>query len=242
MHDDNTPPAQDAPATPPALDAPPAPSGASDASPEPAAVFAAAPQPKTNSLAIVALVAGFVVPLAAFICGGIALSQIKRTGDKGRGLAVSGIIVGAVVTVVGAILSILLMIGLSVATSIAADAKAQTGSLSGSAAPGCAELGELVTEINTDITQSARTTGAERAEVIAGVQEQADEMRELAKTIDDTEVAAATRKAATALDAFLIAWGASAGDSADAYGDTADLLQALEDLSPAMEDLETACS
>jgi heme A synthase len=45
-------------------------------------------------LAIVSLVTAFVVSLAAIITGHIALAQIKRTGEKGRGLALAGVILG----------------------------------------------------------------------------------------------------------------------------------------------------
>ena len=53
--------------------------------------------PKTNVLAIIALIGGFVIPLAGIIVGFIALSQIKTTGEAGRGLAIGGIVVGFVV-------------------------------------------------------------------------------------------------------------------------------------------------
>lgn len=56
--------------------------------------------PRTNVLAIVALIAAFVVPLAGIICGHIALGQIKRTGEAGHGLALWGTILGYVFTVV----------------------------------------------------------------------------------------------------------------------------------------------
>src|SRR4051794_30590187 len=88
--------------------------------------------PKTNSLAIVALIAGFVIPLAAFICGGIALSQIKRTGDKGRGLAWSGIIVGAVMSLLAIVVSILIVVGTAAAVQSVRSVASQTGSLSAS--------------------------------------------------------------------------------------------------------------
>lgn len=50
--------------------------------------------PKTNVLAIVSLVTSFVVSLAAIITGHIALRQIARTGESGRGLAIAGLIIG----------------------------------------------------------------------------------------------------------------------------------------------------
>ncbi|MDF2991397.1 MAG: hypothetical protein K0S37_1911 [Microbacterium sp.] len=57
---------------------------------------------RTNVLAIVSLVAsvsGFIIlpfigPLVGVITGHIGLGQIKRSGEKGRGLALAGVIVG----------------------------------------------------------------------------------------------------------------------------------------------------
>ena len=56
---------------------------------------------RTNPLAIVSLVLSLVAvfiwflgSLGAVICGHIALSQIKRTGEGGRGLALAGVIIG----------------------------------------------------------------------------------------------------------------------------------------------------
>jgi Domain of unknown function (DUF4190) len=54
--------------------------------------------PKTNTLAIVAIILGFVVPVGGIITGHIALGQIKRTGEAGHGLALTGTIVGYVLT------------------------------------------------------------------------------------------------------------------------------------------------
>jgi len=51
-------------------------------------------KPPTNSVAIVALILGFVVPLGGVIAGHIALAQIKRTGEGGRGMALAGVIIG----------------------------------------------------------------------------------------------------------------------------------------------------
>ena len=74
----------------------------SDVTPPPAAPpaptpYASAPTgPKTNTLAIISLVLAFVVSLGAVICGHIALSQIKQTGENGRGLALAGLILGYV--------------------------------------------------------------------------------------------------------------------------------------------------
>jgi len=52
--------------------------------------------PKTNTLAIISLVSAFFVSLAAVITGHIALGQIRRTGESGHGLAVTGLVLGYV--------------------------------------------------------------------------------------------------------------------------------------------------
>jgi hypothetical protein len=51
-------------------------------------------RPPTNTIAIVALILGFVFPLGGIIAGHIALAQIKRTGEAGRGMALAGAILG----------------------------------------------------------------------------------------------------------------------------------------------------
>lgn len=64
----------------------------------------------TNTLAIVALVLGLTVPIGGIVLGHIALSQIKRTGEAGRGMALAGLIIGYAYTalVVLAILAYIL--------------------------------------------------------------------------------------------------------------------------------------
>ncbi len=54
--------------------------------------------PRTNTLAIVGFILAFIVSVAGVICSHIALSQIKRTGEGGHGLALAGVIIGYVVT------------------------------------------------------------------------------------------------------------------------------------------------
>lgn len=38
---------------------------------------------------------GWLIPVAAAVMGAVALSQIKRTGQEGRGLAIAGVVVGS---------------------------------------------------------------------------------------------------------------------------------------------------
>lgn len=55
-----------------------------------------ASQPRTNVLAIISLISAFMFSAAAVVTGHIALSEIKRTGETGRGMALAGLIIGYV--------------------------------------------------------------------------------------------------------------------------------------------------
>lgn len=65
-------------------------------------------QPSVNITAIV----GFILSLLGFnivavIVGAVGLSQVKRRGQRGRGLAIAAIVIGAI-SCVGVVLSIIL--------------------------------------------------------------------------------------------------------------------------------------
>ena len=86
------------------------------ATPPPAAPAPLAP--KTNTLAIVALILGIVVPIGGIIVGPIALGQIKRTGEGGRPLALVGLILGIVFTLLYIIIIIANVVLFATAASI----------------------------------------------------------------------------------------------------------------------------
>ena len=65
------------------------------------------PQDRYNPLSIVAFILAFVVSLGAVICGHIALVQIDRTGERGRGLAIWALVLGYLGIAVGVILVVL---------------------------------------------------------------------------------------------------------------------------------------
>lgn len=48
---------------------------------------------QTNTYALLAIVFAFLAPLAGIIFGHLGLGQIKRTGDAGRGIALTGLII-----------------------------------------------------------------------------------------------------------------------------------------------------
>lgn len=85
--------------------------------------YGQAPAGKTNTLAIVSLVAsiagvviwgiGFIVGV---ICGHISLGQIKKTGEQGRGMAVAGLIIGYIgiaLSIIGIIIVIAIFASLA---------------------------------------------------------------------------------------------------------------------------------
>ena len=93
----NQPPMFQPPAAPPASQQPPAPQAApayaQPGSPQPYAQHV--PSEKYNVLAIVSLVTSVLgISLVGIITGHIGLSQIGKTGEKGRGLAIAGLVLG----------------------------------------------------------------------------------------------------------------------------------------------------
>lgn len=72
-----------------------------DAIPEPTPAVPAyqapppAPVAKTNVLSIIALITGILgLAVVPVICGHISLSQIKKTGEQGRVMAIIGLVLG----------------------------------------------------------------------------------------------------------------------------------------------------
>ncbi|KRC51108.1 hypothetical protein ASE16_09260 [Leifsonia sp. Root227] len=59
-----------------------------------------------NTMAIVAFILAFFVNIVGIILGFVALSQIKKTGEQGRGLAIAAVIIGFAEIVIGIIFTI----------------------------------------------------------------------------------------------------------------------------------------
>lgn len=135
---------------------PPAPSHPSEQQPDPQGDYSQGgpqqglpdvqPEPKFNVLAIISLVTAFVISLAAIITGHIALSQIKKTGEKGRGLALAGVILGYLGLIAGAITIVVMIIaGMSAGAAAIDAAESQQGAIATQEASTDAE-GEPVEE------------------------------------------------------------------------------------------------
>ncbi|WP_344790965.1 DUF4190 domain-containing protein [Gryllotalpicola daejeonensis] len=88
-----------APTAPPAPAAPAAPAGQYGG-------YAPA-QPRYNTLAIVGFILSFIVSIAGIIVSAIALNQIKKTGERGHGLALWGLILGIVFLVLSVVVAII---------------------------------------------------------------------------------------------------------------------------------------
>lgn len=72
--------------------------GAGPAYAPPAYAPAYPPAPGYNTLAIVGFILAFITGVGGIVCGHIALSQIRRTGEAGHGLALAATILGYVFT------------------------------------------------------------------------------------------------------------------------------------------------
>jgi peptidyl-prolyl cis-trans isomerase B (cyclophilin B) len=65
----------------------------------PAGGYYGYPQPQpTNGLAVASLICAFVFAPLGIVFGHVSLSQIRRTGEEGRGLAIAGLVVSYLVT------------------------------------------------------------------------------------------------------------------------------------------------
>ena len=67
------------------------------------------PQQRFNTLSIVAFILAFVVSLGAVICGHIALVQIRRTGERGRGLAIWALVLGYLGILLGIVYAVVII-------------------------------------------------------------------------------------------------------------------------------------
>ncbi|WP_433801380.1 DUF4190 domain-containing protein [Actinomycetospora sp. CA-084318] len=68
-----------------------------------------APEAPLNTLSWLSVVAAFVVSPVAIVLGAISRRQIARTGERGRGLATTGIALGIVFTLMGIVSTIMVL-------------------------------------------------------------------------------------------------------------------------------------
>lgn len=69
------------------------------------------PVQRFNTLSIISFISAFVIPLVAVITGHISLSQIKKTKERGRPLAIWGTVLGYLGMVATIIVTLVIVIG-----------------------------------------------------------------------------------------------------------------------------------
>lgn len=78
-----------------------------------------APAPKTNGLAIAAFVLGLLgLAIVPVVMGHLALSQIKRTQEGGRGFAITGLVLGYIACALYVLLVIVSVIAVGFAINV----------------------------------------------------------------------------------------------------------------------------
>lgn len=66
-----------------------------------------------NEMSIITGILCLVFPFAALITGIIALKQVEKSGERGKGLAITGIVIGGIMVAIVAILFVLFIVGLA---------------------------------------------------------------------------------------------------------------------------------
>lgn len=85
----------------------------------------AAPPRRTNTMAVLALVFAFVFSPLGIVFGILGRSQIRRSGERGRGLATAGLVLGIVFTALGVLAAVLVGVLLSRAVNTVSTEQAQ---------------------------------------------------------------------------------------------------------------------
>ncbi|BBY16376.1 peptidylprolyl isomerase [Mycolicibacterium litorale] len=108
------------------------------------------PAPRgTNAWAVAALVCAFLFAPLGIVFGHVSLSQIKRTGEEGRGLAIAGLVIGYVMTAVTIVVVVFGLLFLMAVAERIDDVRVNDGSTRVTAAPGRADrLPEFVAPKN----------------------------------------------------------------------------------------------
>lgn len=202
--------------------------------------------PRTNTLAVIALVSSFFVGLAGIVCGAISLSQLKRTGERGRGLAIAGIVVGALQTIASVTVALVLVaaaavVGVSSAASQAVDELPSISKLD--AAAECADLSARLNEGSAALREASANATSDPKAALDALTSFSAELRAAAAKVDDDELAAAVNDAATEVDdlaavlqPLLASPGAAGPDATDA------LLDHLKKVTTALASLQATCA
>jgi peptidyl-prolyl cis-trans isomerase B (cyclophilin B) len=100
-------------------------------------------QRPTNGMAIASIICAFLFAPLGILFGHISLSQIKRTGEEGRGLAVAGLVIGYLLTllaVVAVVLSAIVLVLLASSVNTGPGQPGQPGYTAAPSPPGGSPL------------------------------------------------------------------------------------------------------
>ncbi|CAN5300610.1 hypothetical protein BH09ACT6_BH09ACT6_27550 [soil metagenome] len=180
---------------------------------------------KYNVLAIVSLVSAFLVSLVAVVTGHIALSQIKKSGEKGRGLAIAGLILGYLGILAGIVAAIVLVVLLATGAAIFKAgidqsqalssllptdfATADPGSGSGSdgstqtVAEACTILGSNISSSMSAVSDNLGSLQSDPAAAIAALEKLSSDFDAASGSITNPAVLAGTNAARDALDTLI---------------------------------------
>ncbi|MGN7799494.1 DUF4190 domain-containing protein [Leifsonia sp. 22587] len=174
---------------------------AASAAPASEPAYPAAP-PKWNVLAIVAFILSFIGGLLGIILGVVSLQKVSRTGERGRGLAISAIVIGAVNIVVG-------IITWGLVAALVAAAHTSAGSTLERSLPSalttsaqCQVLADAVTESRTALSDLS-TLAADPPKAVSALREFSEEWKTAAATVTDADVRASATAASRSLDALI---------------------------------------
>lgn len=88
-------------------------SGGSNSTATPNKVNNPPTSPKTNVLAVLGLIFAFFIPLIGIICSIIGLSQANKKGEKGKGLAIAGIIISVIIGLLQILTVVLIVVAVN---------------------------------------------------------------------------------------------------------------------------------
>ncbi|MDL5157878.1 DUF4190 domain-containing protein [Actinomycetospora termitidis] len=126
-------------------------------------------QPPLNTLSWLSVVSAFVVSPVAIVLGAISRRQIARTGERGKGLATTGIALGIVFTIMGIVSTIMVLSMVTTVTYTPAPAPVAAAPVPAASVPSAPVTGGTGTTGTG--TTAGGATGAEtagRAQLLSG--------------------------------------------------------------------------
>lgn len=125
------------------------------------------PEPKYNLFSLISFISAFFLSVPAIVMGHMALSEIKKTGERGRGLALAGLILGYLGTLAGLALTVLLIV-----VALASPASSEFGVLDSKAPRGIPQSAPAPTEAEDLPAPTAEgSVSAQFCDVMAGMRE-----------------------------------------------------------------------